>query len=39
MIVERGGMGSNGIFHRPLVRLRKPVMMTWLYFKFLRQTW
>ena len=26
-------MGYSGIFHRPLVRSRKPVMMTWLCFK------
>ena len=33
MIVELGGLGSSGIFHRPLVRSRKPVIMTWLCFK------
>ena len=27
-------MGSSGIFHRPLVRSRKPVMMTWLDLNF-----
>ena len=27
-------MGSNGIFHRPLVRSRKPVIMPWFCFKF-----
>ena len=30
-----GGMGSSGIFHRPLVRSRKLVMMTWLCFKII----
>ena len=29
------GLGSSGIFHRPLVRLRKPVMMIWLCFKII----
>ena len=28
-----GGMGSSGIFHRPLVRSSKPVMITWLCFQ------
>ena len=28
-------MGSSGISHRPLVRSRKPVMMTWLCFNCL----
>ena len=32
MIVERVGMGSSGMFHRPLVRSHKPVIMTWLCF-------
>ena len=35
MIVERGEMDSSGIFDRPLLRSRKPVMMTWLCFKIL----
>ena len=33
IIVERGGLGSSGMFHKPLVRLHKPVIMTWLCFK------
>ena len=28
-----GGLGPSGIFHRPLVRSRKTVIMTRLYFK------
>ena len=28
-----GGLGSSGMFHRPLVLSLKPVMMTWLCFK------
>ena len=33
MIVERGGKGPSGMFHRPLVRSRKPAIMTRLCFK------
>ena len=29
----RGGLGYSGIFHRPLVRSSKPVMITWLCFQ------
>ena len=31
-----GELGSSVIFHRPLVQPRKPVMMTWLYFKMFK---
>ena len=30
-----GGLGSSGMFHRPLVRSRKPVIIIWLCFKIL----
>ena len=33
IIVEQGGMGSSGIFHRPLMWSRRPVIMIWLCFK------
>ena len=32
MIVEKGGMGSSEIIHRPLMRSCKPVIITWLCF-------
>ena len=32
MIFERGGLGSSGMLHKPLVRSRKPVIITWLCF-------
>ena len=33
MMFEQGGVGYSGMFHRPLVRSRKPVIITWLCFK------